>query len=80
MNKSVIFWSSVYNIYEFIEIFSVLKKKSCITQGYENVFVCCIFKTCSFPLFLWLHHLNDNLKTADWDISYLQRIAKLWGL
>lgn len=31
-----------------------------------------------FPV-LWLHHLNDNLKTAHLDISYLQRIAKLWG-
>lgn len=28
-----------------------------------------------FPV-LWLHHLNDNLKTAHLDISYLQRIAK----
>lgn len=33
-----------------------------------------------FSPVLWLHHLNDNLKTAHLDISYLQRIAKLWGL
>lgn len=29
-----------------------------------------------FSPVLWLHHLNDNLKTAHLDISYLQRIAK----
>lgn len=66
MKKSVIFWSSVYNIYVFIEIFSVLKKKSCITQGYENVFVCYIFKTCSFPLFCGCIILMTILKLHTW--------------
>lgn len=32
-----------------------------------------------FSPVLWLHHLNDNRKTAHLDIGYLQRIAKLWG-
>lgn len=79
MKKSVIFWSSVYNIHVFIEIFSVLKKKAALHKGMKMYLSLHIQNMFFFPV-LWLHHLNDNLKTAHLDISYLQRIAKLWGL
>lgn len=78
--KNLIFWVKCVQHKCIHWNFSVLKKKKhWITQGYENVFVCCIFNTCSFWPVLWLHHLNDNPKTTDLNIFLLQWIAKLWG-
>lgn len=52
MNKSVIFWSSVYNIYVFIEIFSVLKKKAALHKGMKMYLSATYSKHVLFPCFV----------------------------
>lgn len=52
MNKSVIFWSSVYNIHVFIEIFSVLKKKAALHKGMKMYLSAAYSKHVLFPCFV----------------------------